>query len=409
MSATAAGGPSDPRAAAPRTGSSWAGEWFNHPRHGPLPALLLGLTVATGVVDAVSILALGRVFIANMTGNIVFIGFALAGAPGFSLAASLLALAGFLLGAAAGGPLVTRFRASRGRLLAVVTTTELVLLAAAVVIAALSRQPFAAVPRNLVVLVAATALGLQNAAARALAVPDATTTVLTMTLTGLAADLRQRNGRVIVRRLLAVGAMLGLDRWKIFEATKSTAGLALADDMACAPNNRSVHIIAGVGGFAWFQLLWPHNDVAAANNPAFAFHAPGQQTMASGSDHPLTLGPQAPWRTLGQSKFVSCYMSGQNQTHTASPASSDGERHWSTFSETWILCQVRLRFTPCQGRHPSLTNFFRQAEVQPRVQSEAWCEGPRAKFRKSESVIPWSPVLVPWSSLGPAAQEAHTF
>jgi uncharacterized membrane protein YoaK (UPF0700 family) len=59
--------------------------------HGPLPALLLLLTVATGVVDAVSLLALGRVFIANMTGNVVFIGFALAGAPGFSLIASLLA------------------------------------------------------------------------------------------------------------------------------------------------------------------------------------------------------------------------------------------------------------------------------------------------------------------------------
>src|SRR4051812_21062129 len=84
--------------------------WFDHPQHGPLPALLLVLTAATGVVDAVSILALGRVFIANMTGNIVFIGFALAGAPGFSLIAALLALAGFLLGAAAGGPVVTRFR-----------------------------------------------------------------------------------------------------------------------------------------------------------------------------------------------------------------------------------------------------------------------------------------------------------
>ena len=35
-----------------------------------------------GVVDAVSILSLGRVFVANMTGNVVFVGFALAGASG---------------------------------------------------------------------------------------------------------------------------------------------------------------------------------------------------------------------------------------------------------------------------------------------------------------------------------------
>jgi uncharacterized membrane protein YoaK (UPF0700 family) len=58
---------------------------------------MLMLTVLTGVVDAVSILSLGRVFVANMTGNVVFVGFALAGASGFSLSASLSALAGFLL------------------------------------------------------------------------------------------------------------------------------------------------------------------------------------------------------------------------------------------------------------------------------------------------------------------------
>lgn len=208
MSSPVVSGGSGPQHEAGRMASSWREQWFDHPRHGPLPALLLVLTVATGVVDAVSILALGRVFIANMTGNVVFIGFSLAGAPGFSLIASLLALAGFLLGAATGGPVVTRFRESRGRLLAVVATTELVLLAAAVVIAAISGEPFAATPRDLIVLVAATALGLQNAAARELAVPDATTTVLTMTLTGFAAALRQRNGQVLLRRLLAVGAML---------------------------------------------------------------------------------------------------------------------------------------------------------------------------------------------------------
>jgi uncharacterized membrane protein YoaK (UPF0700 family) len=37
-------------------------------------AALLGLTVVTGLVDAVSYLRLGRVFVANMTGNVVFLG-----------------------------------------------------------------------------------------------------------------------------------------------------------------------------------------------------------------------------------------------------------------------------------------------------------------------------------------------
>jgi uncharacterized membrane protein YoaK (UPF0700 family) len=67
--------------------------------HGPLPVLLLLLSVVTGLVDAVSYLALGHVFVANMTGNVVFLGFALAGAPGLSAPASLAALAAFLLGA----------------------------------------------------------------------------------------------------------------------------------------------------------------------------------------------------------------------------------------------------------------------------------------------------------------------
>lgn len=88
-------------------------------------------------MDAVSILALGRVFVANMTGNVVFAGFALAGAPGFSLSASAFALAGFLAGAAAGGTLITLAGPDRGTLLPAGVTAELAL-AAALLLAALS-------------------------------------------------------------------------------------------------------------------------------------------------------------------------------------------------------------------------------------------------------------------------------
>ena len=54
-----------------------------------LPRILLLLTFVTGIVDSVSVLALGRVFTANMTGNIVVIGFAMAGVPEFSLPRSV--------------------------------------------------------------------------------------------------------------------------------------------------------------------------------------------------------------------------------------------------------------------------------------------------------------------------------
>jgi uncharacterized membrane protein YoaK (UPF0700 family) len=103
---------------------------------GPLPPLLLTLTVVTGVVDAVSILRLGRVFVANMTGNVVFSGFALVGAPGFSLSASLAALAGFLVGALGGGWLTGRLGHDRGLLLRAGAAAELVLVAGALALTA---------------------------------------------------------------------------------------------------------------------------------------------------------------------------------------------------------------------------------------------------------------------------------
>jgi uncharacterized membrane protein YoaK (UPF0700 family) len=186
----------------------WWRDYLAHPDFGALPALLLLLTVSTGLIDAVSILALGRVFVANMTGNVVFIGFALAGAPGFSLAASVIALAGFLVGAALGGVAVARFGDNRGRLLRNAVCVQVVLMLVASVVAAASGTPLGDGVRDATVALAAVALGLQNAAVRKLAVPDLTTTVLTMTLTGIAADLRSRNLRVALRRTLAVVAML---------------------------------------------------------------------------------------------------------------------------------------------------------------------------------------------------------
>src|SRR5215472_2085211 len=74
-------------------------------RDGLLPPLLVALTVVTGLVDAFSYLVLGHVFVANMTGNVVFLAFALVGIGGFSVLASLAALGCFALGAVVAGRL----------------------------------------------------------------------------------------------------------------------------------------------------------------------------------------------------------------------------------------------------------------------------------------------------------------
>lgn len=179
------------------------------PRHGPLPALLLILTFVCGVVDAVSILALGRVFVANMTGNIVFIGFALAGAPGFSLLASIVALMAFLVGALLGGLAIDRYGTSRAILLRNVAGVEVVLLMVCLVVSLVRHlRDGGPIASTVVAGTAALAMGMQNAAARRIAVPDMTTSVLTMTLTGLAADHKRGGSTAIVRRVLVVASML---------------------------------------------------------------------------------------------------------------------------------------------------------------------------------------------------------
>jgi uncharacterized membrane protein YoaK (UPF0700 family) len=155
---------------------------------GPLLTILLVLTATTGVVDAVSYLALGHVFVANMTGNVVFLGFAIAGTAQLSIAASLVALAAFLSGAVMGGRLGVALGAHRGRLLAAGVAVTTLLVGVALVVGLSCQPPLSAGPRYALIVVLAVGMGVQNATARRLAVADATTTVLTLTLTGLAAD-----------------------------------------------------------------------------------------------------------------------------------------------------------------------------------------------------------------------------
>jgi uncharacterized membrane protein YoaK (UPF0700 family) len=186
-------------------------------RHGPLPPLLLGLTVVTGLVDAFSYLVLGHVFVANMTGNVVFLAFALAGARGFSIGSSAVALVSFGLGALAGGEVGARLGQNRGRQLSAAVFGQAVLVAVAVLVAALSRQPVPGGFRYPLIVALAVAMGTQNATVRQLAVPDLqTTNVLTTTITGIAADSAMAAGRGWRdgRRFLSVvalfiGALLG--------------------------------------------------------------------------------------------------------------------------------------------------------------------------------------------------------
>jgi len=158
-----------------------------------LPVGLLALTAVSGILDAVSFLALGHIFTANMTGNIVFLAFAAVGTPGISVARCITSLAAFLSGAVIGGYVCRGIAGPmRCHWLRVSATCEAALLfAAAIAALALDGDSTALQDRQYAVIVLlAVAMGLRNATVRQLAVPGlTTTTVVTTTLTGLVADL----------------------------------------------------------------------------------------------------------------------------------------------------------------------------------------------------------------------------
>ncbi|MYQ67343.1 MULTISPECIES: YoaK family protein [unclassified Streptomyces] len=182
-----------------------------------LVVVLLALTVVSGLIDAVSYLGLGHVFTANMTGNVVVLGFAAAGAPGFSVPHTATSLGFFLLGALTGGRVAAALGTGSRRTWARRTLgAEAVLVGISALVAFLA--PGATVTVYALIALTAFAMGLRNATVRKLGVPDLTTTVLTMTLTGLASDSRAGGGGGPAHRsprraasvvAMAAGAFLG--------------------------------------------------------------------------------------------------------------------------------------------------------------------------------------------------------
>jgi uncharacterized membrane protein YoaK (UPF0700 family) len=114
------------------------------------------------------------------------------------------------VGSAVGGVLAVRIADRHVQHVAVALGIEVVLVVAAAGVAAATDVRPAALSGDVVIALLALAMGVRNATVRRLGVPDLTTTVLTMTLTGLAADspVAGGSGRGSVRRISAVLAML---------------------------------------------------------------------------------------------------------------------------------------------------------------------------------------------------------
>ncbi|MFE9623422.1 YoaK family protein [Streptomyces sp. NPDC006527] len=182
----------------------------------PLVAVLLALTGVSGLIDAVCFLGLDHVFTANMTGNVLVLGFAAAGTAGFSVPHTLTSVAFFLVGALAGGRLFARMaRTSRRTWTRVSLAVEAALLAAASALAFVA--PDADGTTYALIAVTAVAMGLRNETVRKLRVAGLpTTTVITSLLTGLVADSPwgDGSGSRLPRRAAAIlalfaGALVG--------------------------------------------------------------------------------------------------------------------------------------------------------------------------------------------------------
>jgi uncharacterized membrane protein YoaK (UPF0700 family) len=203
-------------------------------RH-PLTRTLLALTFTTGLVDAVSYLGLGHVFTANMTGNIVFLGFGIAGAGGLPVLAPLISLGAFLVGAAAGGVFGSRVATRQPRDLSGALMIEASLIGLAALLAAVLDVRAGSLSGYVVIALLALAMGVRNAIVRRIGVADMTTTVLTMTLTSFASELpfTGGSGAGSTRRVAAVLTMLaGALAGALLLRTSLVLALALAGALA---------------------------------------------------------------------------------------------------------------------------------------------------------------------------------
>jgi uncharacterized membrane protein YoaK (UPF0700 family) len=173
--------------------------------------LLNALAVSSGAVDAISFLALGKVFSAFMTGNIAFLGLRVAGAPAPGLVSIVVSMAAFAVGVYVSTRIVKPSEGSGMWCQEVTVALGASLIAHAAFLAvwfASTGQPSIDVAHVLLGLWGV-AMGMQSAAVRTLHVDGVFTTAATATIIFLVGDLTNWSATVEERRRLA-GVLVSL-------------------------------------------------------------------------------------------------------------------------------------------------------------------------------------------------------
>jgi uncharacterized membrane protein YoaK (UPF0700 family) len=178
-------------------------------------ALLL-LTFATGLADALSILVLGHVFVANMTGNVIFLGFWLAPRTSIDLTAVVVALPTFVCTTILSGRLRRHLGDRTRRWISTVLAIEIVLLVALTIMGGTGVLHYHDNTKLIMIGVLAVTFGLQHSSARQFGIKELSTTVLTSTIVSLGLDSHLAGGtgererlRLSVVFTMCAGAFVG--------------------------------------------------------------------------------------------------------------------------------------------------------------------------------------------------------
>ncbi len=193
--------------------------------------MLLALTFTAGMVDAASFLGLGQVFTATLNGNVLLLGFGIAGGFGLPILAPLVSLAAFLAGAGAGGALLQR-GGDHTRRVTIELAVEFAAFALAGGLAIAFSLDGGGVTDAIVIAVLAFAMGMRTVLVLRIAVTDMVTTLVAIPLTVLAADLLG-TGHPSANPLRKVAVVVALLAGAIAGAVllKSSLGLVL---LVCA-------------------------------------------------------------------------------------------------------------------------------------------------------------------------------
>ena len=221
----------------------------------PLTRTLLTLTFVTGIVDAVSFIALGQVFAAMQTGNVIFLGLGIAGTAGAPVAAPLIGLGFFVAGGTVAALAIRRGVENRHHGLGFAIGIEVLLLACAAVVATLTDASPDTSSAYALIAILSLAMGLRGTIVRGIGGPNLATTVLNLSLTaatslapaGVAtgSDLRERGAALLA---ILLGAMTGalLLKTSLALPIATAAAITLAAGLAHAQSTQR-HTPLGTG------------------------------------------------------------------------------------------------------------------------------------------------------------------